>query len=112
VHVHDRADAVALRVELCELELAFFGLLEGDAHLQSPGPKRNLEVRPPVPVIRDVERLDTWHRLREPRRIVQDLPDRLTRRREPAPAFDLHGDPTSRPARDASGSCSSDHTRW
>src|SRR5437870_11804492 len=111
VHVHDRAHAVSLGVQLCELELTLLGLLEVNAHLQSARPERDLEIRAPVPVVLDVERLDARHRLREPLRIVQDLPHRLPWRAELPLSFDLHVDTTSTPARDASGSCRRDHTR-
>ena len=102
LHVHDRADAVALDRELRELRLALLDLLHVDLHLQAAEAERDLHVRRPVPVVVDVEALDAGHRLRHRRRVVQHLPDRRARRVEVALAGDVH----------AFASCSSRQTRW
>src|SRR5207245_11813852 len=92
------------------LELPFLALLEVNAHLQAARTERDLEIRAPVPLVLDVERLDTRHRLREPGRIVQHFPNGLARGRELPLAFDSHRDEISMPTRDAAGSCNGDHT--
>src|SRR6185503_7194736 len=51
LHVHHRADAVALDRELCELRLALLDLLHVDLHLQAAEAERDLHVRGPVPVV-------------------------------------------------------------
>jgi hypothetical protein len=101
LHVHDRADAVALDRELRELRLALLELLHVDLHLHAAEAERDLHVRRPVPVVVDVEALDARHRLRHRLGIVQHLPDRGPRRGEGALAGDIH-EPVS---------CSSRQTR-
>src|SRR3954467_8420049 len=90
VPVHARPAALPLRVPLGDLGLAPLHLLEVDRHAQAAEPERDLDVRTPVPVVLDVERLDTRHRLGHLRRIVQDAPDRRPRRVELSLAGDLH----------------------
>ena len=87
LHVHDRADAVALDRELRELRLALLDLLHVDLHLQAAEAERDLHVRRPAPVVVDVEALDAGHRLRHRRRVVQHLPHRrrAARRRSRSP---------------------------
>ena len=102
LHVHHRADAVALDRELRELRLALLDLLHVDLHLHAAEAERDLHVRRPVPVVVDVEALDAGHRLRHRLRVVQHLPDRRARRLEGALAGDVH----------ALASCSSRQTRW
>ena len=112
LHVHDRADAVALRVQLRELGLALLDLLEVDRHPQAAEPERDLHLRLPVPVVLDLEALDARHQLRHLRRVVEHLPDDLARRGELLRALDLHAGTTFTLARVDSGSCSIDQTRW
>ena len=87
LHVHHRADAVALDRELRELRLALLDLLHVDLHLQAAEAERDLHVRRPAPVVVDVEALDARHRLRHRRGVVQHLPDgrRAARRRSRSP---------------------------
>jgi hypothetical protein len=112
LHVHDRADAVPLRIQRSELGLAFLDLLEVDGHAQAAEPERDLHLRLPVPVVADLESLDTRHQLRHLRRIVQHLPHDAARGRQLLRALQLHADTTDTFARVDSGSCSIDHTRW
>src|SRR3954451_20813365 len=112
VHVHDRADAVPLGVQLGELGLALLHLLEVDRHAQAAEPERDLDVRTPVPVVLDFERLDTRHRLGHLRRIVQDAPDRHPGRFELSLAGDLHRLSTLTSLRASAGSCRTSQPCW
>ena len=112
LHVHDRADAVALRVQRRELRLALLDLLEVDRHAQAAEPERDLHLRRPVPVVLDLEALDARHQLRHLRGVVQHLPDDVARRGQLLRPLDLHAATTATLARVASGSCSIDQTRW
>src|SRR3954447_2044729 len=112
VHVHDRPDAVPFRVQLGELGLALLHLLEVDRHAQAAEPERDLDVRTPVPVVLDVERLDTRHRLGHLRRIVQDAPDRRPRCVELSLAGDLHRLSTLTSLRVSAGFCRNSQTCW
>jgi hypothetical protein len=46
LHVHDRADAVALRVQLRELRRALLDLVEVDRHPQPAEAERDLHLSP------------------------------------------------------------------
>ena len=82
-----------------------------EVYAQAAEAERDLHVRAPVPVVLDVERLDPWHRLRHPRRIVEDLPDGGERSIEHALTGDLHRLSTVTSLRVSPGLCSSSHTR-
>ena len=112
LHVHDRADAVALRVQGGELRRALLDLLEVDRHPQPAEPERNLHLRLPVPVVLDLEALDAGHQLRHLGRVVQHLPDDGARRRQLLRPLDLHAGATETFVRVDSGSWSIDQTRW
>src|SRR5437588_11076799 len=90
LHVHDRADAVALARQLREVRLTLLELLHAHLHLQATEAERDLHVRGPVAIVLDVEALDARHRLRHRGRIVEYAPDRVTGRVELLLAFDLH----------------------
>src|SRR6188474_1638330 len=55
LHVHDRADAVALRVQLRELRRALLDLVEVDRHPQPAEAQWDLHFRLPVAVVLDLE---------------------------------------------------------
>src|SRR3989442_887856 len=79
LHAHDRADAVALGFEARVLRRALFGLLEPDPHLEAAEAERDAALRMPVPLVLNLEALDSWNRVRQARRVVQDLPHDLLR---------------------------------
>jgi hypothetical protein len=81
LHVHDRADALPFRVQLGELRRALLDLVEVDRHPQPTEPERDLHLRLPVALVLDLEALDARHQLRHLRRIVEDLPDDVSRSR-------------------------------
>ena len=110
VHVQHRADAVPLGVQLGEVRLALLHLFEVDRHAQTAEAERDLHVRPPMPLVLDVEGLDARHRLRHLRRVVQNLPDRVRRRLELLFPGDLHRLSTLTSLRVSSGFWSKSHT--
>ncbi len=109
-HVHERADALALRPHGRELRLALLELLEVHRHLEAAEAERHLDLRGPVLLVGDLERLDAGHELRHLGRLVDDAPNGLAGGRELLRPGDDHFDATDTFARVASGSWSIDHT--
>jgi hypothetical protein len=110
-HVHERADALALRPHRCELEWSLLELLEVHRHLQPAEAERDLDLRRPMAFVDDLEALDARHQLGHLGRLVDDTPDRLPRAGELLRAAHDHFETTSTFARVASGSWSIDQTR-
>ena len=109
-HVHQRADALALRAHRRELGLALLEPLEVHGHLEAAEAERHLDLRRPVLLVSDLERLDTGHELGHLGRLVDDAPHGLARCGELLRTRDDHLDTTSTFARVAAGSWSIDHT--
>ncbi len=112
VHVHHRADARALRLQLGVLERALGRLLERDRHLQPAEPERHLHLGGPVVRVLDLEALHARHQPDHLGGVVDHAPDHLARGVELLRPVHVHLEVTFTFARVLSGSRSISQTRW